>query len=367
MLTALALSLPVAATGTDFIQTSEPLIGFAKRVDGATTAYAEVTGAPSAPFMLMAGEPGAAFDLEATFPVFVGTFNEAGRASVAIAIPEEIAAIPGKKYSLHAVYAANGQVFQPQPGQTFVGGSTGAQLLDFDCAPGFDEPQGGQQIDDEYAEVGIAISAVNNTGSPNKAILFDSGNPTGGDEDLATPGPGTANNEALGQLLIIAENDADANNDGFVDVPDDEQAGGVLTFDFDEPTEVESIRVVDIDDQMPSEIRIVQDGVPGMTVFPLNDVGDNGVQEVLIGLTDVTSLGVYLGGSGAVADVLLFPCPIVIDFNETPFGKPVGVQTGETITDQFAAFGVTFSAEGAGDNPDKAIIFDSGNPTGGDF
>ena len=366
MLTALALSLP-AAVGGDFIQTDESLIGFAKRVGGVTTAYAEVTGAPQAPFVLMAGEPGQAFDVETSFPVFVGTLNEAGHASVAIAIPEHVAAIPGKKYALHAVYSANGQLFQPESGQTFVGETTGAQLLDFDCAPGFDDPQAGQQIDDEYGDIGLSVSAVNNTGSPNKAILFDSGNPTGGDEDLATPGPGTANNEALGQLLIIAENDADANNDGLVDVPDDEQAGGVITFDFDEPTEIESIRVVDIDDQMPSEIRIVQDGVPGMTVFPLNDVGDNGVQEVLIGLTDVASLGVYFGGSGAVADMLLFPCPIVVNFDETPLGKPVAVSAGEQITDQFAAFGVTFSAEGTNGNPNKAIIFDSGNPTGGDF
>lgn len=367
MLTTLALALPAAAGG-DFSLTDEPLVGFAKRVDGTTTAYAEVEGAPNAPFLLFATPLGEDFDPLTDVPIFSGVLDVAGHASAAILVSPELADAEASSYAVNAVYLWNGQLFQPNTGQITVGTSSGAQLLDFDFAPGFDEPVPGQQIDDEYGELGLTVSAVNNTGGPNMAIVFDSTTPTGGDTDLATPGPGTGNDESLGQLLIIAENDFDADNDGLVDDPDDEQKGGVISFAFDVPTEVESVRLVDIDDQMPSEIRYVIEGVAGFTTVPVNDVGDNGVQEVLIGDGKVELLEVYFGGSGAVADILLFPCPIVVDFNETPTGRPLDLPAGTVITDQLADLGVTFSCiAGAPGLPNKCIIFDSGNPTGGDF
>ena len=73
--------------------------------------------------------------------------------------------------------------------------------------------------------------ANNNTNHPNVCISFDSGNPTGGDRDLGTPnqafgGPGVGsggepgmpgeNNTALHNVLIIAEDVGDANQDGLV-------------------------------------------------------------------------------------------------------------------------------------------------------
>ena len=91
----------------------------------------------------------------------------------------------------------------------------------------------GTWITDQFADLGINISAANdNPMHPNKAILFDTINPTGEDDDLITPGPGLNNDTPLGKVLIIAEDDVDADNDGYVDDPDDEAGGGRITFDF---------------------------------------------------------------------------------------------------------------------------------------
>lgn len=82
-----------------------------------------------------------------------------------------------------------------------------------------------------------------------EAMIFDSQNPTGGDVDLGTPhqsfggGPGIGrggragarfpNDKARGNVLIVSE-------DGNAADPDDNQYGGIITFDFASPRRVDS-------------------------------------------------------------------------------------------------------------------------------
>ncbi len=99
---------------------------------------------------------------------------------------------------------------------------------------------------------GITVAVTNDTpGHPNVATIFDSacfGGCTGGDTDLRTPGTGPGNNQAQRNALIIAENVIDANGDGLVDGPDDEQNGGSIVFNFAQPHKLLSVRVLDIED-----------------------------------------------------------------------------------------------------------------------
>ncbi|QDU69822.1 hypothetical protein [Engelhardtia mirabilis] len=368
MLTTLALFAP-ALVPIDPLPGGDALVAYSKRVGVQTTAYAELEGPAGAPFALFAQlidveAQAGAIDLGASLIVAEGFFDGAGRASVSVPVPGALPA--GTQFAVAAGYASQGQVWLGSTAPLPISETANSIPLDFDYAPGFDEPVAGQTIVGDYIEIGLVVSAINDGFGPNQAIIFDSANPTGGDTDLATPGYGLANDTALGNLLIIAENSVDADNDGLVDDPDDEREGGILVFDFAEPTEIDSMTVVDIDDAQMSEIRVTQDGL-GVTTYPLVDVGDNGVQTIVMRLTNVTKVELDLGGSGALAEIALKPCPITVDFNETPTGKPLDFPAGTEMTNQYNDVGLTFAAlNGTPGGPDKCIIFDSGNPTGGD-
>jgi len=103
----------------------------------------------------------------------------------------------------------------------------------------FDDLSSGEIVSSQFQEShGVIISAYNPTG-PDKAIIFDSLNPTGWDNDLAGPawagGNLALNNVVLEKILIIAENDMDKDLDGLIDVPDDEggRPAGSIFFEFE--------------------------------------------------------------------------------------------------------------------------------------
>lgn len=69
------------------------------------------------------------------------------------------------------------------------------------------------------------MSAKGNGLSGNRAMIFDTMNPTGGDSDLASPFPAGNDPGLYGNALIISE-DMDSND------PDDHAGGGIVTFLF---------------------------------------------------------------------------------------------------------------------------------------
>ncbi|MCB0115273.1 MAG: Ig-like domain-containing protein, partial [Caldilineaceae bacterium] len=177
---------------------------------------------------------------------------------------------------------------------------------------------------------GVSIRAENDrSGHPDLAVIFDSSNPTGGDVDLGTPnedfgGPGIGdggrsgqegeNNAALGNLLIIAENDVDANNDGLIDDPDDEAAGGRLYFQFNSPQDITSIYVVDVESG-GGVVRAFDEDGSLITSVNIASVGDNGVQEVFLDVEGAHWLEVEFATSGGVYGL----CPTS---NDPPSGAP---------------------------------------------
>ncbi|MCH8986745.1 lamin tail domain-containing protein, partial [Patescibacteria group bacterium] len=182
----------------------------------------------------------------------------------------------------------------------------------------------GQVIDDEYASFGLNISAENNRGShPDLAIIFDSDAPTGGDIDLGTPnedfaGPGVGTGGEQGEpgenavaqhsILIIAENDNDENNDGLVDIPDDEVRGGSIWFVFGEETSVDSLRIIDIEES-GAEINLYDLGEVNFETIGIPNLGDNSAQTVGVNKDGIKKLEVVFSGSGALDDICFEPTP----------------------------------------------------------
>ncbi len=168
----------------------------------------------------------------------------------------------------------------------------------------------GQRIDDELAAFGVTVS----TGaSAHPAMIFDSSMPSGGDWDLGTPnvtfnGPGIgsggemgqpgANGVPLGKVLIISEDDDS-------DDPDDDAAGGTITFDFAYPVRVDEVGILDIDEGLAGTVT-ARDGL-GMVIGSIgmaNDLGNNSVQTVELGVSGVRSLEIHFPGSGAVSGIV---------------------------------------------------------------
>ncbi len=170
---------------------------------------------------------------------------------------------------------------------------------------------------------GFRLTVENHGGGPNSLILFGSHAPTGQDVDLGAPnasfgGPGIGAGGAAGQpgenalplgnLLIIAQDIVDFSPpDGLVDDPGDEAAGGLIRFDFADPTIVETIHLVDIDEQNRAGITLhLGDQIIGTTAAEPR--GDNSVQSIQLDhFGAVTRMEVELVGSGAIGWMSYLP------------------------------------------------------------
>jgi len=124
--------------------------------------------------------------------------------------------------------------------------------LDFDFDGYNQEIVHGQVFDNEYASLGVEISADNIGGGPDLAVGYSSTG-RGFDRDLEVGGDnrfdgGNARNTTAGNLLIIQENSHGC-GDGVCDKADDEgsRPGGALFINFDEAIESTSFDLVDVE------------------------------------------------------------------------------------------------------------------------
>ena len=194
--------------------------------------------------------------------------------------------------------------------------SSGILLCDFDTDGNGNFLPEGREITNQYANRGVRISADNMGGGPDAAVIFNSSVPTGGDFDLGTPnmdfgGPGIgnggrlgqpgANNVPLGKLLIVQERNQRGCGPGGMDfcVPDDEAGGGKLIFEFDCPTTILDVVIVDADDGNPSGAVLTFNG--GSNSVGIPNLGNNSTQTVYVNQPAVTRMEVEFAGSGALA------------------------------------------------------------------
>ena len=150
-----------------------------------------------------------------------------------------------------AIIAAVGLfIFTPQDAQ--------AATITFDALPT------GTVLANQFAvSHGVRFSAVNNTSyHPDKLVIFDTNNYTGGDLDLAYPwAGGNLDGQQLQKIFVIAENAKDCNNDGLIDNPDDEARGGMVTIKFDNLLESFRFDQVDRDDTNGERAKFYKEGV----------------------------------------------------------------------------------------------------------
>jgi hypothetical protein len=227
----------------------------------------------------------------------------------------------------------------------------------------------GEILDEQWAPIGMHVRAENAVVGPNIAIAFDSSNPTGGDFDLVTPGTGTGNFFAFGNVMIVAENDIDANGDGYIDDPDDDMDGGTLYFTWDDPVLLSAVTLVDVDviDRSGALVRTYLGGTPVENHF-VPGLDDNNVQRIALNdIARVDELQVEFSGSGAVAEVEFLPCPLHLTFDTTTTGMPFPHQAGTIVNAQWFGQGLDISGVTNDPNhPDEVVLFDTANPTGGD-
>lgn len=124
-------------------------------------------------------------------------------------------------------------------------GSLSAVTIDFETL------RHGEFVTNQFqSEHGLLISAINRTG-PDAALVFNSNAGNTADPDLQSPfvRGNLAPTNGLGNLLIIAENVIDQNNDGLVDRPDDEgsRPAGSLLFQFDQEINSFGFDLVDVE------------------------------------------------------------------------------------------------------------------------
>lgn len=170
----------------------------------------------------------------------------------------------------------------------------------------------GQIIDNEWSANGVHIT-TNNPGS-RPAMIFTSGSPTGGDNDLGAPnqgfggpghgaggGPGYpgANNQSHGNILIISE-DGDSND------PDDNAGGGTIIFTFDNPVNIDQVSILDVDDEEAGGTVTAFSDSAGNNPLVEVDVlglGDNSYQILPIGATGARRMEIQLPASGGIPHV----------------------------------------------------------------
>ncbi|MEM6433776.1 MAG: glycerophosphodiester phosphodiesterase family protein [Cyanobacteria bacterium P01_D01_bin.115] len=120
------------------------------------------------------------------------------------------------------------------------------------------------------------------------AMLFDSANPTGGDDDLGS--------DTAGLVLILSE-------DGNSDNPDDNAGGGTLEFTWDELVAIKSVGFLDTEETGSIELYGADSVSLGSRDIVKTKNGASGLVE--IDQSDVSKMVVNLGGSGAITDIVL--------------------------------------------------------------
>ncbi|MEL6701671.1 MAG: type I secretion protein, partial [Pseudomonadota bacterium] len=164
--------------------------------------------------------------------------------------------------------------------------STTTHLIDFN------QFGRGTVIDDELKDKGLTVSAI---GGSNKAMIFDTANPTGGDSDLKT------NN--LHKALIISE-DGDSHD------PDDEAHGGTLRFTFDDPATVQQLTVLDAEEGV--WIKFFDEHGNKIDQIDIHSMNNNEQETLNFNVEGVARMDVILGGSGAI-DNLKYTFPSDLD------------------------------------------------------
>jgi hypothetical protein len=198
-------------------------------------------------------------------------------------------------------------------------------VIDFETVSSPESPTGeGLIVDQVSSGAGMSGDAIDGHvgvfgDSPNAAIvgnaalIFDatcSVDGAGGQPEDCTGRERTLWNPLLGNVLIMADNLEDDNNNGRIDDPNSSDLPNtVFRFDFSTldqgSASVQSVDLMDIDaDEQPASIELFREGVSiGSVPVPSN--GDNIATTVPVGLGPADAMTITLQGSGAIDHIRL--------------------------------------------------------------
>ncbi len=154
----------------------------------------------------------------------------------------------------------------------------------------------GTVITDQFE--GLKISTSEKFG----VMIFDTNNPTGGDDDLGA---------GIGNALIISE-------DGDSSDPDDNAAGGTISIEFDQLVAVTGVGLLDIDEP-GGTIKFFDDDSDLIKVIEIPAFEDGNLQQLNPNVPNVALMEINLAGSAALTELNLsgpLNDNLIIDSNE---------------------------------------------------
>jgi hypothetical protein len=207
--------------------------------------------------------------------------------------------------------------------------------LDFSGLPA------GTTLSEQYADLGVHISAQANGDHPDALIVFDTNAPPTHDPDLAVD---------IGNIAVLAENVRDANGDGLVDDPDENNFGGTVTFTFDQDVSIGSFVFVDHDHQ-PADFAAAYDASGNLITKVLIPIAGNGsVQTIDVNVDGVRRFElVYRDSAGFTGIEVECQQP-----GGTPTATPVGGGATPTATPSGGGPTPTATPAGGGATPTPA-------------
>lgn len=325
-----AVVLPAqAATHDDAVEQGSVPTGPAKTYDlqvaggageGMPTAVVDLDGKPQQRYILSAGLPGEPLAIVAT-----GKLDGHGEARLQLEYPAESGPVP---LEFKAAFVARRGVYETGPEVLVPSGvDSTCQVFNFDWYTPVDEGDGGpvptfpgQVISpgNTWTQThGLTIRVMNFGGGPDLGVIFDSWNPTGGDDDLSSPiicdgcdGDGGGGFEPIdtppySRIVIIQENPAGCDT-GDCDIPDDEAGGGKMFLIWEQPVRMCWLDLLDIDEAQGALVETFgpeQDGGPVLLDSIVVEPGeDNCTKRVFFSGHCVTSVEITFPGSGALAE-----------------------------------------------------------------
>jgi len=192
-------------------------------------------------------------------------------------------------------------------------------VIDFEGLPA------GTIVGEQYDSYGVHISGLaNGVDFPDAIIVFDSNASGTNDPDLEVD---------IGNIAIFANNLTDENGDGLVDVPDENNFGGIQIYEFDQPVHIGSFLFIDKDHGTPDTATAfdASGSVVGTATIPVAENGS--VQTIDVDADNVSRLEIDYRDSAGLTGIEV-GCPEAIPVTATPTPVVGGVSATPSPPDQ---------------------------------
>ncbi len=334
------LLLALSASGASAFSPAEEFIA-TSRVSADCSIDSAIRGAQGPVFMVVAStDP--TFQ-HGVFKLGMGTLDASGNGQHTALIRDPEVLPPNFVIHVRAAYLARRGMRWTET-KTLVLNAIPSERIDFTWAPDCLSISTGESLENQWNPVGVRVFAdTHHPTLPSLAIALDSANPSP-EMDLLTPGAGPGNVDAWEKLLVVAGNHGGFDSSNNVMVPVAEDLGGVVVFDFAQPTYLDRITLVDVD--APGGFMRCYDGATLIDEIALPMTGDNGVQTIGFPLQKVTRLKVNFKCAAGIAELSYLPCAERVNFDHTLTGIPLGLREGEIVDDELRAdYGLRVKAD----------------------